>query len=305
MATKKSTKSGAAVPSGDVPVNKTYKLFINGQFPRTESGRYVVVNGADGQFLANVCVASRKDFRNAAVAARAAQQAWQDRSAYNRSQIVYRIAEMLQQKEALFTHEMFQMGYSRQRAKKEFDAAVNLIVHYAGWCDKYVQVYSSVNPVASSHFNFSVPEPTGLVAAMAANSTALIGLIQAIIPPVCGGNSVVALASESYPLCAVTIGEVLATSDLPAGVINILTGKRSELGRHFASHMDVNAMTMWDASLSDRMELVPLSAENVKRTFFYESKEIVAGSPDFIMDLQEIKTTWHPIEVITGSKSGY
>jgi acyl-CoA reductase-like NAD-dependent aldehyde dehydrogenase len=305
MAIKKPTKKGAVLTSGDVVVQKTYKLFINGQFPRTESGRYAMVQGADGNFLANVCVASRKDFRNAVVAARNAQQAWQDRSAYNRSQIVYRMAEMLQQKEALFTHEMYQMGYSAQRAKKEFDAAVNLIVHYAGWCDKYMQVYSAVNPVASSHFNFSVPEPTGLVVSIASNSTALIGLIQAIVPPICGGNTVVVLASESYPLCAVSFGEILATSDLPAGVINVLTGKRSELGHHFASHMDVNALTMWDASLSERMEYVQQAAENVKRTSFYETKQNETGTPDLIMDLQEIKTTWHPIEVITGSKSGY
>jgi acyl-CoA reductase-like NAD-dependent aldehyde dehydrogenase len=306
MAAKKTpSKAGSAARVDDLKVQKTYKLFINGAFPRTESGRYVAIKGTRDAFLANVCVASRKDFRNALVAARAAQQAWQDRSAYNRSQIVYRMAEMLQQKEALFVDEMIQMGYTKQSAKKEFNSGVDLIVYYAGWCDKYAQVYSAVNPVASSHFNFSVPEPTGVVAAIASDAGALIGLFQAILPAICGGNTVVALAAETYPLSAITFGEVLATSDLPAGVVNILTGSRAELGRHFASHMDVNAFVMWDASHLDRLELIKEASENVKRTFFYERNGLSEKGPHMLMDLQEIKTTWHPIDVIAGSKSGY
>lgn len=300
MATKKTQQI-----TGGIDVSKTYKIFIGGAFPRTESGRYFDVKDKDGKFLANMCLSSRKDFRNAVVAARKAQEGWQDRSAYNRSQIVYRIAEMLQQKRSVFLDEMQAMGHSASRAQKEFSDAIDLLVYYAGWCDKYPQVYGAVNPVASSHFNFSVPEPTGVVAVMAENGSALKGVIKAVIPAVCGGNTAVVLASENFPLCAVSFAEVIATSDVPAGVINILTGKRSELQHHFASHMDVNALVVWDASASVRMELGQHAAENVKRTFFYDSAETDAPGPDYIIDLQETKTTWHPVESIKGSGSGY
>src|SRR5690606_37855093 len=241
--------------TAELPINKTYKLFINGAFPRTESGRCIPLDKADGTFMANICLASRKDFRNAVVAARSAQQSWQDRAAFNKSQIVYRIAEMLDQKSELFINEMINMGYSRSAAKSEFSAAVDLVVYYAGWCDKYMQVFSNVNPVASSHFNFSVPEPTGVVATMASHNTALTGIILAIIPPICGGNTVVALSSEKYPATAISFAEVLATSDVPAGVINILTGRRAELYTHFASHMDVNAVVIWDAEKANAVEV--------------------------------------------------
>lgn len=304
MATKKSSEK-KSVQQSDLHINKTYKLFINGAFPRTESGRYFQLDDASGNFMANICLGSRKDFRNAVVAARSAQQSWQDRAAFNKSQIVYRIAEMLDQKRDLFVNEMIQMGYSNAAADKEFTAAVDLVVYYAGWCDKYMQVFSNVNPVASSHFNFSVPEPTGIVATMASERTALTGIIQAIIPPICGGNTVVALASEKYPATAISFAEVLATSDVPGGVINILTGKRAELYSHFASHMDVNAVVIWDAEKEDAVKVGALAADSVKRTHFYESKNPVAGNPDFIINLQETKTTWHPIQNISGSKSGY
>jgi len=306
MAVKKATTQPKSQPERiGIPVNKTYKIFINGAFPRSESGRYTELKDARGEFLANVCLSSRKDFRNAGVAARAAQQSWQYRNAYNKSQIVYRIAEMLHQKEGLFVAEMVQMGYTAQQAGKEFNQSVDLLVYFAGWCDKYIQVFSAVNPVASSHFNFSVPEPTGVVAALANNKSALLGMVQAVIPAICGGNTVVALASEAYPLCAVSFAEVLATSDVPAGIINILTGKRAELQSHFASHMDVNALIAWDISTADQVNLVKVAAENVKRTHFYESEKTDETGPEYIMDLQEIKTTWHPIEVISGSSSGY
>ena len=305
MAAKKSeskVKTGSRTP---LTVNKTYKLFINGAFPRTESGRYFELKKADGSFLANMCLASRKDFRNAMVAARAAQQGWCDRTAYNKSQIIYRMAEMLDQKKSLFKDELIAMGYSNAAAEREFDQAVNLLVYYAGWCDKYIQVYSNVNPVASSHFNFSLPEPTGVVVAMAPQEHALTGIIQATIPAVCGGNAIVVLASKKYPAPAISFAEVLATSDLPAGVINILTGRRDELRNHFASHMDVNAVLTWDATSNEAEEIGKLGADSVKRLRFYESKQSMEGSPDFIMDTQEIKTTWHPIQNITGSKAGY
>ncbi len=301
MASKKTT-SKTTLP---LAVNKTYKIYIGGAFPRTESGRYTEVRDARGGFIANVCLSSRKDFRNAVVAARAAQEGWQDRSAYNRSQTVYRVAEMLQQRESLFIDEMLTMGYARTKAKREFDASVDLIVHYAGWCDKYIQIYSSVNPVASSHFNFSVPEATGVVASIAAQDAALRGIIQACVPAICGGNTVVMLASEKYPLCAVTFAEVLATSDLPGGVVNILTGNRAELQSHFASHMDVNALIAWDVNIGDEIAICRKAADNVKRTYFYESGNKSLQPVDYIMNLQEIKTTWHPIEIIKGSGSGY
>lgn len=286
-------------------MSKTYKIFIGGAFPRTESGRYFDIHDAQGKFLANVCLSSRKDFRNAVVAARKAQGPWADRSAYNRSQIIYRIAEMLQQRKEVFLEEMKQMGHSAQRAASEFAESIDLIVYYAGWCDKYQQVYSSVNPVASSHFNFSVPEPTGVVGLFAQNETALLGTVRAVIPAICGGNTVVVLASESYPLSAVTFAEVLATSDVPGGVVNILTGKRTELQHHFASHMDVNAMVVWDAPAADQMEVGQHAADNVKRAIFYDSKLTEEAGPRFITDLQEVKTTWHPIEQIKPAGGGY
>jgi len=301
MATRKTTKQN----TGGIDVSKTYKIFIGGAFPRTESGRYFDVKDKEEKFLANVCLSSRKDFRNAVVAARKAQDSWQDRSAYNRAQIIYRIAEMLQQKRSVFIDEMTSMGHSSSRAQTEFAEAIDLLVYYAGWCDKYQQIYSSVNPVASSHFNFSVPEPMGVVAVMAENGTALTGIVKAMIPAICGGNTVVVLASESYPLCAISLAEVIATSDVPGGVVNILTGKRAELQHHFASHMDVNALVVWDAAVSLQMELGQHGAENVKRGIFYESKETEKPGPQFINDLQEVKTTWHPIEQIKGSGGGY
>ncbi len=292
-------------PAAGLEVNKTYKIFIGGAFPRTESGRYFEVKDSEGNFLANMCLSSRKDFRNAVVAARKAQEGWGDKSAYLRSQIVYRIAEMLQQKKEVFMNEMTRMGLSSQRANAEFAEAMDLIIHYAGWCDKFQQVYSSVNPVASAHFNFSVPEPTGVVAVVAPNDAPLTGIVKAILPPICGSNTVVVLASEQYPLCAVSFAEVLATSDVPGGVVNILTGKRAELQPHFASHMDVNALAVWDAPAADQVALGKQGADNVKRVIFYESEATKAPGAWYIMDFQEIKTTWHPIEYIKGSGSGY
>lgn len=301
----KNSKTKTSVDTADLSINKTYKLFINGAFPRTESGRYVPIHDESGKFIANICVGSRKDFRNAVVAARSAQQGWQDRSAYNKSQIVYRIAEMLDQKQDVFVKEMTDLGYTKAKAEKEFTSAVDTVVYYAGWCDKYMQIFSNVNPVASSHFNFSIPEPSGVVAVMATQTSALLGMIQAVIPAICGGNTVVVLASDSYPTSAITFAEVLATSDVPAGVINILTGNRDELKTHFASHMDVNSLVVWDAEKSHALEMGKLAANNVKRVKFYESETLSDSNPYFIMDLQEIKTTWHPIQNITGSKAGY
>ena len=299
------TKSPKKLAPKPIEVSKTYKMYVGGAFPRSESGRYYDLRLKEGMLLANVCRASRKDFRDAVVAARKAQGSWQERSAFNRSQILYRIAEMLQQKRTLFVEEMQRMGLSKSASEAEFAQSVDLCVYYAGWCDKYQQVYSSVNPVASSHFNFSLHEPTGVVASMAEPDSALLGTLKAILPAITGGNSVVLLASERYPLSAVSLGEVLATSDVPGGLVNILTGFREELQHHFASHMDVNALVMWDAPASVQIELGQHCAENVKRYFFYESEDSKQPGPQYIIDLQEVKTTWHPIEQIKGSGSAY
>src|SRR5439155_7581515 len=232
-----------------LPVLKTYKIYIGGKFPRTESGRYYLLKNAKGQPIANMCQCSRKDFRDAVVAARAAQSSWASRSAFNRGQILYRIAEMLEGRAAQFADELIQSGcatsdfgeLSRAVALAEVQTSIDRVLYYAGWCDKYQQIFSSVNPVSSSHFNFSLLEPTGVVSILSPESTGLLRLLSVIAPTIAGGNTCIALASTSNPLSAVTLSEVLATSDLPGGVVNLLTGERKELLEHFASHMDVNA----------------------------------------------------------------
>ncbi len=294
-------REAAPEPASRLPVLKTYKIFIGGKFPRTESGRfYLLKDLRTNQPIATMCLCSRKDFREAVLAARAAQGGWAGRSAYNRAQIIYRIAEMLEGRAGQFVSEMVQMGISQARAETEVAASVDRLVYYAGWADKYQQVFSSVNPVASSHFNFSVLEPTGVVAVLAPQNSALIGLISAIIPSVAGGNAVIALASRDLPLCAVTLAEVLATSDLPGGVVNVLTGERSELIEHFAGHMDVNAIIYCGNDARERAAVRTKSAINVKRSCCYDRSDWLAKdaqNPYLILDTQEIKTTWHPIGV--------
>jgi acyl-CoA reductase-like NAD-dependent aldehyde dehydrogenase len=247
-----------------------------------------------------MCLSSRKDFRESVLAARAAQGGWASKSAFNRSQIIYRIAEMLEGRTAQFIAEMIQMGSSQTDAQAEVEATVDRLVYYAGWADKFQQVFSSVNPVASSHFNFSVLEPTGVVALVAPQNSSLIGLISTLIPAVVGGNSVIALAARDLPLCAVTLAEVLATSDLPGGVVNILTGEPSELIEHFASHADVNAVVYCGDDEAQRAVVRSKSALNVKRAICYDRADWMAAeaqNPYLILDTQEIKTTWHPIGV--------
>jgi acyl-CoA reductase-like NAD-dependent aldehyde dehydrogenase len=276
-------------------VAKTYKLYIGGKFPRTESGRYDPALGPQGEVLANLCRASRKDFREAVVAARAAQAGWAGRSAYNRAQILYRIAEMLEGRSAQFCSELEAMG--RSDAHAEVAAAVDRLVYYAGWCDKYQQIFSSVNPVASSHFNFSLLEPTGVVAVIAPEEPPLLGLVSALAPVVAGGNSCVCLASQAKPLCAVTFAEVLHTSDLPGGVINLLTGRRDELCEHFASHMDVNAVAVFGDDEAEVARVEREAVNNLKRVRVDRRSDwgAAAESPYAILDFQEVKTTWHPI----------
>ena len=281
-----------------VPVAKTYKIYIDGKFPRTESGRYFALESSDGEVLANICRGSRKDFRNAAVAARKAFPGWSSASAYLRGQILYRIAEMLEGRADQFVAELAQQGVSKRRAKKEVEASIDRLIYYAGWSDKYQQFFSAVNPVSSPHFNFSVLEPTGVVAVLAPNDSGLLGLVSNIAPVIVGGNTTVVLASEQMPLCAVSFAEVLHASDVPAGVVNILTGYRDELTEQFASHMDVNAVVYCDAEAEDAADIQIRAADNLKRVVDRVgtdwSKEN-AQNPYLIKDTQEVKTTWHPI----------
>ncbi|NBU90369.1 MAG: aldehyde dehydrogenase family protein [Flavobacteriia bacterium] len=290
-----------------IEVLKTYKIFIGGQFPRTESGRYYTPLDSNGKALANICLSSRKDVRNAVVAARKAFGPWSERSAFNRGQILYRIAEMLEGRQAQFVDELMRQGSSKVAATNEVNLSIDRIVYYAGWCDKYNQVVSSVNPVSSSHFNFSSLEPMGVVGVVAEQSTSLIGLVSHILPAICGGNSTVVLASEKLPLCAVTFSEVIHSSDVPAGVINILTGSPEEMAATLASHMDVNALitSNLESQLSNKLSL--LSVDNLKRKFDYEVNWVEKDKQalHYISDLQEIKTTWHPIENVGGASSSY
>lgn len=296
------------VSSKRLQVLKTYKIYIGGQFPRTESGRYYVPVNAAGKKLANVCLSSRKDFRNAVVAARAAVSGWSGRAAFNRGQILYRIAEMLEGRKAQFIDELMQQDATKAKAEKEVNLAIDRLIYYAGWCDKFQQIFSAVNPVASSHFNFSVPEPTGVVSLIAPQSDSLLGIVSVIAPVIAGGNTCVVLASATKPLCAVTFAEVLSTSDLPGGVVNILTGQVSELASWFVEHMDVNATIYCEKDSTIQKMMREKSALNLKRIFFYDKVNWYneeGQSPYFIMDTQEIKTTWHPVENIGSAGAGY
>jgi acyl-CoA reductase-like NAD-dependent aldehyde dehydrogenase len=286
---------------------KTYKIYIGGQFPRTESGRYYVVKDANGNPIANVCQSSKKDIRNAVQAARKAVGSWSERSAFNRGQILYRIAEMLEGRKTQFIEELTQQGQSLESATNEIEICIDRIVYYAGWCDKYQQILSSVNPVNSSHFNFSVAEPTGVVGVLADEQTGLIGLVSQLMPVIAGGNTAVLIASELLPLCAITFAEVLETSDLPAGVVNILTGSADEMLPTLAEHMDVNAIFLSNA-VDEMVKSTQLSSiDNLKRVIVRNddwTQENTQGIR-FISSFQEIKTTWHPIEQIGGATSSY
>ena len=279
-------------------VLKTYKLYIGGAFPRTESGRFYQPINSEGNAIANMCLASRKDFRNSVVTARKAATGWSGKTAYNRSQVLYRIAEMLENNRAHFEAELISQGSTKTQASKEVDVSIDRWVYYAGWCDKYQQIFSSVNPVASSHFNFSVLEPMGVVALIAQENTALLGLISVIAPAIAGGNTCIALASESLPLCSVTFGEVLHSSDVPGGVVNILTGKKKELVSQFSNHMDVNAIVYCGNDQNTASLIKSNSVTNLKRAIVKIESNLESSeweSPYLIADTQEIKTTWHPI----------
>ena len=259
-----------------LPVKKTYKLFVGGAFPRSESGR---TYEAEGQ---NVARGSRKDARDAVQAARKAQPGWAAATAYNRGQVLYRLAEMVEARAAEFAELC--------SGREEVERSIDRVVWYAGWADKLSQVLGGANPVAGPYFNFTVPEPTGVVAVLAPDEPALLGLVTRLMPPLVGGNAVVAVASEPHPLAAIELAEAIATSDVPGGVVNILTGRRGEIAPTLAAHMDVNAIDLCGTNGDTQLE--ELAAENVKR--------IVRGRPDVqspweISSFLELKTVWHPI----------
>jgi len=281
-------------------IHKTYKLYIGGKFPRTESGRYYAVNNKSGKLIANMCLASRKDFRNAVVVARKAQSSWSGMTALNKGQILYRIAEMLEGRKEQFIAELISQGETEIDAQKEVDTAIDRLVYYAGWSDKYQQFFSTVNPVASSYFNFSTIEAVGVVSIIAPEGQSLLGLISVIAPAIVGGNTVIVLASESKPLTAISFAEVLNSSDVPGGVVNILTGNKNELVNHMASHMDVNSIIYCGKDENAIKEISELASNNVKRTIFYKKSDWeneLCESPYFIKKTQEVKTTWHPTEI--------
>lgn len=290
-----------------IEILKTYKIYIGGQFPRTESGRYYTVKNSEGKGLANICLCSRKDVRNAVVAARKAQGVWAEKSAFNRGQILYRIAEILEGRKVQFIEELILQGQSKKIAQSEVDLSIERLVYYAGWCDKYNQILSTVNPVSSSHFNFSNCEPMGVVGLIADQKSPFLGLISALAPVIAGGNTAVVLASVDYPLCAVTFSEVIHASDVPGGVVNVLTGSLKETASTLASHMDVNAFVTSNLEKELNIPLQLSAVTNLKR--FYEYSEdwnnSTAQGLHFINDFQEIKTTWHPIEQIGGATSSY
>jgi len=286
---------------------KTYKIYIGGQFPRTESGRTYVVKDANGSPIANVCQSSKKDIRNAVQAARKAFGTWSERSAFNRGQILYRMAEMLEGRKAQFIEELMQQGSVADVASQEIERCIDRIVYYAGWCDKYQQILSSVNPVNSSHFNFSMAEPTGVVGILADQDTSLLGLVSQLMPVIAGGNTAVLISSEALPLCSISFAEVLETSDLPAGVVNILTGSPTELLPTLAEHMDVNAIFLSNAAAEMVKSTQLSSIDNLKRVLVLDSdwNQESAQGMSYISGFQEIKTTWHPIEQIGGATSSY
>lgn len=280
-------------------VLKTYKIYIGGNFPRTESGRYYKVFDSEKELLANACLCSRKDVRDAVKVARSAFHGWKSRSAYNRGQILYRIAEMMESRRAEFEKQLSRIGFSSAEAEADVNASIDRLIYYAGWTDKYQQVFGSVNPVASAHFNFSLLEATGVIAVLAPENSPLLGLVSTIAPVIAGGNTCVVLASEIYPLSSIILAEVLNTSDVPGGVVNILTGNKEELAEHFSSHMDVNSISYTDELPLEMKKMIDENAStNVKRVIkkpisdWYKKD---AFGPYYIVDFQETKTTWHPV----------
>ena len=283
-----------------IEVRKTYKLYIGGAFPRSESARSYEVTDTKGRFLANAALASRKDARDAVVAARKAQPGWAGATAYNRAQVLYRVAEVMEGRRAQFVEEVSRAeGLTARRAEGVVDASIDRWVWYAGWADKLAQVLGSTNPVQGPYYNFSVPEPTGVVAVVAPQESSLLGLVSVVAPVVVSGNAAVVLASELRPLAAITLSEVLATSDVPGGVVNLLTGHVAEVAPWLAAHMDVNAIDVAGVDDVDlRRELEVAAADNVKRVRRPDTDDWTADPGlSRIRSFLETKTVWHPIGV--------
>jgi acyl-CoA reductase-like NAD-dependent aldehyde dehydrogenase len=278
-------------------VAKTYKLFIGGAFPRSESGRTYQARDRKGNFMANAALASRKDLREAVVAARKGYATWSKATAYNRGQVIYRIAEMLESRRTEFAELItISTGAAREDATAEVEAAIDRLVHYAGWTDKLAAVMGSANPVSSPYFSYSAPEPMGVVGVLAPPGSPLLGLISVITPVITGGNAGVLIAAEEDPCVAITFAEVTATSDVPAGVINILTGRTSELAPHLAAHADVNALDLTGSDPEIRASLEEAAAETVKRVYVPKGEPNFAAPPGTarLRAFLEIKTVWHP-----------
>ena len=285
--------------SGRLDVRKTHKLFIGGAFPRSESGRAYPALDSEGNVVARIAQASRKDLRDAVQAARTAQEAWAERAAYNRGQILYRIAEMVEDRRDSFVARLAVDGEGEQTAGREVDAAIDRLVWYAGWCDKLAQTIGNLNPVAGPFFNISSPEPTGVVGLVCPERPALLGLVSRLAPILVPGNTAVVVASEAWPLAAVTLAEALATADVPPGVVNVLTARKAELLPFLAGHMDVNALDLWDVDDATARELEIAATENVKRLHrgpagLDWTDDASAQSPWAIARFIETKTVWHP-----------
>lgn len=288
-------------------VLKTYKLFIDGKFVRSESGKSLALRDKKEMLIANYSESGRKDLKAAVVAARNAQASWASRSAYNRSQILYRMAEMLETRRTFFSEELQLQGNTASAADREVQRAVDRLVYYAGWCDKYAAVFSSVNPVATTHHNFSVPEPMGVVFIFCPETPSLLSLVSLMAPVIAGGNTCVVAGSERMPLTALSFAEVLATSDLPPGVVNLLSGPHSALYDEASLHRDINALVACSVSPEIEKKLTKNSQANLKRLTLYQEdwNKADAQGPYHILNTQEIKTTWHSAETLPGGSPKY
>jgi len=277
-----------------IDVNKTYKLFIGGAFPRSESGRVYEIKGANKKFIANPSLASRKDLRDAVVAAKSAQPGWANATPFNRGQILYRIAEIMEGGSEQFVDEICALeGVTNKVAKSQVEAAIDTWVWYSGWCDKLSSVTGSLNQVSGPFYNFTTPEPLGVVAIFAETKPSLLGVVRTLAPVLAGGNSAVLIASENYPLPAITLSEALATSDVPGGVVNILTGKSAELAPWVGSHMEIDGVDVAGLTKKQEEELKLVGADNLKRIFRFNPD----NHPERILSFMEQKTVWHPIGI--------
>ncbi|MGO4459323.1 aldehyde dehydrogenase family protein [Streptomyces sp. M-16] len=304
---ERSVEKGGS-PAGRLSVFKTYKLYVGGKFPRSESGRVYEVTDSKGNWLANAPLSSRKDARDAVVAARKAFGGWSGATAYNRGQILYRVAEMLEGRREQFVREVGEAeGLSKSKAGAVVDAAIDRWVWYAGWTDKIGQIVGGANPVAGPFFNLSTPEPTGVVTVVAPQDSSFLGLVSVIAPVIATGNTVVVIASEKSPLPALSLGEVLATSDLPGGVVNILSGKAGEMGPHLASHQDVNAIDLAGADAALAKELEIAAADNLKRVLRPQPVDDWNADPGTarMTAFLETKTVWHPTGSLGAGGSSY